>query len=104
MVIFVLGLFWKRANEAGALAAAIGSFVLSIVLKLAWPELPFIDRVGLVFLLALALAVVVSLLTRHAPDKDIIDTRNVDYTTGTVSNIGGIAVLAILAALYALFW
>ena len=104
VVIFVLGLFWKRANEAGALAAAIGSFVLSIVLKLAWPELPFIDRVGLVFLLALALAVVVSLLTRHAPEKDIIDTRNVDYTTGTVFNIGGIAVLAILTALYALFW
>ncbi len=104
VVIFVLGLFWKRANEAGALAAAIGSFVLSIVLKLAWPELPFIDRVGLVFLLALALAVVVSLLTRHAPEKDIIDTRNVDYGTGTVFNIGGIAVLAILAALYALFW
>ena len=104
VVIFVLGLFWKRANEAGALAAAIGSFVLSIVLKLAWPELPFIDRVGLVFLLALALAVVVSLLTRHAPEKDIIDTRTVDYTTGTVFNIGGIAVLAILAALYALFW
>lgn len=104
VVIFVLGLFWKRANEAGALAAAIGSFVLSIVLKLAWPELPFIDRVGLVFLLALALAVIVSLLTRHAPEKDIIDTRNVDYTTGTVFNIGGIAVLAILAALYALFW
>ena len=104
VVIFMLGLFWKRANEAGALAAAIGSFVLSIVLKLAWPELPFIDRVGLVFLLALALAVVVSLLTRHAPEKDIIDTRNVDYTTGTVFNMGGIAVLAILAALYALFW
>ena len=78
--------------------------MLSIVLKLAWPELPFIDRVGLVFLLALAQAVVVSLLTRHAPEKDIIDTRNVDYTTGTVFNIGGIAVLAILAALYALFW
>ena len=104
VVIFVLGLFWKRANEAGALSAAIGSFVLSIVLKLAWPELPFIDRVGLVFLLALALAVVVSLLTRHAPEKDIIDTRNVDFTTGAVFNIGGIAVLAILAALYALFW
>jgi hypothetical protein len=28
----------------------------------------------------------------------------VDYTTGTVFNIGGIAVLAILTALYTLFW
>ena len=104
VVIFVLGLFWKRANEAGALAAAIGSFALSIVLKLAWPSLPFIDRVGLVFLLALALAVVVSLATRHAPEKDIIQTRDVDYRTSAAFNVGALAVLAILVALYALFW
>ena len=104
VVIFVLGLFWKRANEAGAIAAALGSFLLSIVLKLAWPALPFIDRVGLVFLLALALAVGISLLTRHAPEKDIIRTDDVDYRTTSVFNIGAIAVLAILVALYTLFW
>ena len=104
VVIFVLGLFWKRANEAGALAAAIGSFALSIALKLAWPSLPFIDRVGLVFLLALALATVVSLLTRHAPEKDIIQTRDVEYRTSGAFNAGALAVLAILAALYTLFW
>lgn len=104
VVIFMLGLFWKRANEAGALSAAIGSFVLSIVLKLAWPALPFIDRVGLVFLLALALAVGVSLLTPAAPEKDIITTRDVDYRTGSVFNVGAVAVIAILIALYAVFW
>lgn len=104
VVIFMLGLFWKRANEAGALAAAIGSFALSIVLKLAWPELPFIDRVGLVFLLALVLAVVVSLVTKAAPEKDVIRTDDVDYRTGAAFNIGAVAVVAILAALYTLFW
>ena len=104
VVIFVLGLFWKRANEAGALAAAIGSFALSIVLKLAWPALPFIDRVGLVFLLALALAVGVSMATRHAPEKDIIQTGDVDYRTGAAFNVGALAVIAILVALYTLFW
>jgi len=104
VVIFMLGLFWKRANEAGALAAAIGSFVLSIILKLAWPALPFIDRVGLVFLMALALAVAVSLLTPATPHKDIINTRDVDYRTSGVFNIGALAVLAILVALYSLFW
>ncbi|MCF7220810.1 sodium:solute symporter family transporter [Marilutibacter chinensis] len=104
VVIFLLGLFWKRANEAGALAAALGSFVLSIVLKLAWPALPFIDRVGLVFLLALVLAVGVSLAAPHVPEKDVIQTRDVDYRTDAVFNTGAVAVLAILAALYALFW
>lgn len=104
VVIFVLGLFWKRANEAGALSAAVGSFVLSVVLKLAWPELPFIDRVGLVFLLALALAVVVSLLTPRAEGKDFIRTDDVAYKTDGVFNFGAVGVVAILIALYASFW
>jgi len=104
VAIFVLGLFWKRANEAGALAAALGSFVLSIVLKLAWPALPFIDRVGLVFLLALGLAVLVSLATRATPEKDIIRTDGLDYRTSGVFNMGALAVVAILVALYAVFW
>ena len=104
VVIFMLGLFWKRANEAGALAAAIGSFVLSIVLKLAWPSLPFIDRVGLVFLLALALAVVVSLATPKAHGKDFIRTDDVNYRTSGMFNMGSLAVVAILVALYATFW
>ncbi|WP_028917982.1 sodium/sugar symporter [Pseudoxanthomonas sp. J35] len=105
VVIFVLGLFWKRANEAGALAAAIGSFALSVVLKLAWPALPFIDRVGLVFLLALALAVVVSLATRpQQAGSGLIQTADVDYSTSAGFNIAALGVVAILAALYALFW
>jgi len=104
VVIFLLGLFWIRANEAGALAAAVGSFVLSVGLKLAWPALPFIDRVGLVFLLALALAVGVSLATPAAPGKDIVRTDDVTYATRSTFNVGAFAVVAILAALYTLFW
>jgi SSS family solute:Na+ symporter len=105
VVIFVLGLFWKRANEAGALAAAIGSFALSIVLKLAWPSLPFIDRVGLVFLLALALAVIVSLATRpQQAGSDLIRTDDIDYSTSAGFNFAALGVIAILAALYTVFW
>ena len=104
VVIFLLGLFWRRANQAGALAAAIGSFGLSIVLKLAWPSLPFIDRVGLVFLLALALAVVISLLTPKAPGSDLIRTDDVGYATPASFNVASLGVVAILVALYATFW
>ncbi|NZA28668.1 sodium/solute symporter [Luteimonas sp. SJ-92] len=104
VVIFLLGLFWKRANEAGALAAAIGSFVLSVVLKLAWPALPFIDRVGLVFLLAAALAVAVSLFTARAGAKDFIRTDDVRYRTNATFNLGALGVVAITTALYAAFW
>ncbi|GHH45967.1 MULTISPECIES: sodium/sugar symporter [Gammaproteobacteria] len=104
VVIFMLGLFWKRANEAGALSAAIGSFALSILFKLAWPSLPFIDRVGLVFLLSLLLAAVVSLATPAVPGRDHIRTDDVSYGTPASFNMGAVGVLAILVALYTLFW
>ncbi len=104
VVIFMLGLFWKRANEAGALTAAIGSFVLSIVFKLAWPSLPFMDRVGVVFLASLLLAIVVSLLTPAAPARDMIRTDDVRYGTPASFNMGAVGVVAILIALYTLFW
>lgn len=104
VVIFVLGLFWKRANEAGALAAALGSFALSLALKYAWPELPFVNRVGVVFLLCTALAVIVSLATPSGAGRDRIQNDGVSYATTPSFNFAAIGVLAILIALYALFW
>ena len=59
-IIFLLGMFWDRCTVAGAMAAAVGSAVLSLVLKMAWPSLPFMDRVGVVFLACLAIAIVLS--------------------------------------------
>jgi len=105
VVIFLLGLFWKRANEAGALAGTIASFALSIALKALWPDLAFMNRMGLVFVLALAIAVVVS-LARPATvaETNLIETRGVSYRTSTAFNAGALGVLMILAALYTLWW
>ena len=103
-VIFLLGLFWKRANERGALAAALGSFLLSVVLKLTWPELPFMDRVGLVFVLALIVAVLVSVFTPPQTDRNFIETKGLSYTTSVTFSAGSIGVAVILIALYATWW
>lgn len=101
-VIFLLGLFWKRANEAGAISAALTSVLLSWVLKLQWPTLPFMDRMGVVFLISLGLAVGMSLLTRargHA-----IETGEVSYATRAGFNFGALAVVGTLIALYTTWW
>ncbi|HEX4739560.1 MAG TPA: sodium/solute symporter [Allosphingosinicella sp.] len=103
-VIFLLGLFWKRANEAGAFAAAVASVALSALFKFAWASLPFMDRMGVVFLISLALAVVISLVTPARPGADTIDTANVRYATRTGFNIGALGVVLILIALYATYW
>ena len=104
VVIFLLGLFWKPATEAGALAATVGSFLLSIGIKLAVPTLPFMDRMGVVFLMALALAIVVSKLKPAAANTSTIDTANVSYATSPGFNIGALGVVLILVALYAIWW
>ena len=103
-VIFLLGLFWKRATEAGAIGAAVASVVLSWAAKLALPDLPFMDRMGLVFLAALMLAVIVSLLSPARAGVDTIETADVRYATSPAFNVGALAVVLILIALYATWW
>lgn len=104
VVIFLLGLFWKRATEAGALAATIGSFLLSLGIKALYPELPFMDRMAVVFLMALAMAVAVSLMRPVPSDTSKIDTDSVSYKTSNGYNIASLGVILILAALYATWW
>jgi len=77
VVMFLLGLFWRRATEGGAIAAAISSVLLSWLGKLYWPELPFMDRMGLVFLAALALAVLVSLVRPAPTESNLITMEGV---------------------------
>jgi SSS family solute:Na+ symporter len=103
-VIFLLGLFWKRATEAGAIAAAIASVALSYVLKVAMPELPFMDRMGIVFLVSLALAMGISLLFPVRAENNRITMEGVSFGTPAVFNIGGVGVILILIALYATWW
>ena len=103
-VIFLLGLFWKRANEAGAIAAAVGSVVLSWLFKVEWASLPFMDRMGVVFLASALLAIVISLVTPARPGTDTIETGDVAYATRAGFNAGAVAVILILVALYATWW
>jgi len=104
VVIFVMGMFWKRATSTGALSAALGSAVFSLVLKFTWPELPFMDRVGLVFLLCLALCYVVSMLGKPNTADSSVSLEQVSFATTKSFNVAAIGVVLILTALYATWW
>ncbi len=103
VVIFLLGMFWSRATTAGAFVAAVGSVALSYLFKVYTPDIPFMNRVGYVFLLCLAAAMAVSLLQRKQTTSTI-DVSKVDYSTSFSFNAAGVVVIAILVALYATFW
>ena len=49
VVIFGLGLLWKRASGVAAVVTAIGTFVFSILFKFMMPDTPFLLRMGYVF-------------------------------------------------------
>ena len=104
VAIFLLGFFWKNTTANGALGAAIGSAALSLGLKLVWPSLPFIDRVGLVFLLCMGLGVLISRLGGGRPHPRAIEYRDVDIHTSTGFNLASLVVVLMLGALYIVWW
>ena len=104
VVIFLLGMFWKKTTSSGALAAAIGSAVMSFAFKILWPELPFIDRVGLVFLLCVAIAVSFSVFAGNRTQDGAVSLRDIQFTTTNGFNFSAVLVALILAALYATWW
>ena len=103
VAIFMLGLFWARTTATAALIAAIASAALSLYFKLAWPELPFMDRVGLVFLLCVAIGVMWS-LARPQPQPGFVDPAGVSFSTTQGFNVSAVLVTLILVFFYTVWW
>ena len=106
VVIFVMGMFWKRTTAKGALTAALGSAVLSLAFKLGLPTLPFMDRVGLVFIACLVLAAVVSHFDKSSADaqNQSVDIATVEFATSRSYNVSAMAVILIVGAFYVCWW
>ncbi len=102
-VLFFMGVFWKKTTANGALAAAIGSAVLSFAFKMLMPELPFIDRVGIVFISCIALAAVISLLENRV-QVGAVDLHDIDFKTSKGFNTVSATVIVLVGALYATWW
>lgn len=105
LAIFIMGLFWKKATPNAALVSAVLSIPISVTMKLSLPWLPFIDRMGVAFLVSVALIVVISLVEGKgkASEKGIAIERSM-LKTDPVFAVAAFGVLGITAALYIMFW
>ena len=103
--IFMFGFFWKKTTSNAALTAAVMTIPLSALLKFTFPLLPFIDRMGIVFLVLSVLIIVISLIQGKGEDhpNGIEITKDL-FTTSTAFKIGAILISGIIAALYITFW
>lgn len=77
VVIFGLGLLWKRSSGAAAVAAAIGTFLFSIIFKFALPEVPFLIRMGYVFLCLVVLFISISMCSKKTKPAEVLDARSI---------------------------
>jgi SSS family solute:Na+ symporter len=104
VAIFLLAIFWRATTANGALGAAVGSAVLSLGFKLFWPDLPFIDRVGLAFLLCVGLGMLISKLEGAGEQPGAIKFEEVDCSTSASFNFASVVIVLMLVALYATWW
>jgi len=101
--IFLLGLFWKKATPTAALSAALLTIPLSALMKSFTPSVPFLDRMGYVFLILVAIMVVISLLKPESSKKEIAVDRSL-FVTSFGFRIGALLIMGVIAALYIAYW
>jgi SSS family solute:Na+ symporter len=128
--MFILGFFWKKTSSNAAMFATIGGFALSVIFKFLPKvmnleflhsigfaslveqkdktmlyEIPFLDRMGIVFVISIIGMVIISLLDAKKGIKS--NGLEVDKSMFKVSNgfaVGALIICGILTALYTFFW
>ncbi len=128
--MFILGFFWKKTTSNAALFATIGGFILSVLLKFlpkimdlhflaqsgfSTPvtqadgsivyEMPFLDRMGFVFIICIAVMYIISIVDNRRgiiPKGLIVDKAM--FKPNRAFAVGALIVFGILTALYTIFW
>jgi len=124
--MFILGFFWRKATSNAALFATIGGFALSVVLKFlpewvdlsslysigfAVPnaagvyEIPFIDRMGIVFLFCILGMFLISVYENRrgvVPKGLEVDRTMFKVHPGFLA--GTVIIVGLLIAIYTIFW
>jgi len=105
---FIMGFFWKRTNSAGAFFAIVGGFLIALSMHnnwfpgTDWTQVPFLDRMGWVFVICISVMFLLSLILPDEKKGLEIDPAMFKTTRGFA--IGAIIVVVTLISLYAYFW
>jgi SSS family solute:Na+ symporter len=124
LAMFLLGFFWKKTTSAAAMFATVGGLVFSIILKFlpgmmdlhflapigfavdngtGVYEIPFLDRMFIVFWVVVAGMVVLSKLNDTGRLKALIIDRKLFHVDGAFA-FGSAVVCVMVAAIYGLWW
>jgi SSS family solute:Na+ symporter len=126
LAMFLLGFFWKKATSNAALFATIGGFLLSIIFKFMPDyvdlqflystgfsvanaagvyEIPFIDRMGFVFIICVLVMYLISIYeNRNGIIPNALKVDNSMFKTTPGFAVGALIIIGIIAALYGIYW
>ena len=116
--VFVLGLFWKKTSNKGAVFGALASIPIALFFKVGpkgwlanspveefFPTLPFLDQMGLTAILSMIVIAIVSIKeNKISDDKKAIKLDKGIFDTSSIYNVGSFILMIILAFLYSFFW
>ena len=124
--MFLLGFFWKKTTSNAALFATIGGFIISVILKFTPGiidleplhaigfavanangifEIPFLDRMAIVFVLCLIAMYIISIIeNRRGVKTNGLEIDSSMFKTSTGFAVGALIIIGLLVALYSMFW
>lgn len=114
LAVFLLGLFWKKTTNKGAIIGALVSIPIAMYFKVApkgwsssplFADVPFMDQMGYTLVLTMGVIALFSYMQhKGADDEKGIEITKALFKTTPLFNVGSFAVLLILTALYSMFW
>jgi SSS family solute:Na+ symporter len=104
VAIFLLGMFWKRANGLAALVAALLTLPLGIAFNEWMPGIPFLHRMGYVFVILIVLMVIISLVKPKEEGAGEVEVSTDMFKISGGFAAGVLLVSGVIAALYMVYW
>jgi len=99
-LIFFCGLFWRKASSKAALWVALLTIPMGLLIKILFPGMPFVLRIGYVFIILFFVMVGGSLLDKSHNVDNVIDMTSGKKTAGIGIKIVAFAMLAGIVAAF----
>lgn len=105
LAVFIMGLFWKKATNRGAIVGVVSSIAVAMLLKTPVVDLAWMDQMLYTTLITMAIIAGVSMVySKSVDDPKGIQLEPDLFKTDSIFNVSTYSVLIILVVLYAVFW
>ncbi len=105
LAVFIMGLFWKKATNKGAIWGVLLSIPIALVFKILPLEMPFMDQMFYTCLITMAIIFMISLSTCPTDDDSKAIALTADmFKTDKVFNICAYIICILLAVIYTAFF